>query len=251
MTTDTGNKDSGKKAFTLAEVLITLGIIGVVAAMTIPALATHLTHRKLQSQFKKTYSDLNQAARLFYAEEESSVHDYDSFISDSSSKNADNVLKKFMSYFKSQSKSSGSMWKSFDANANLTNLNLSGEEISSYPCDQTAVYSILDGRLIALDDTSTNYNYDHGPKICVDINGIDKPNRWGYDRFVFVFTADNAVVPYTGTSWSDLTKQYTDETTIAQYCSYTLTQPAHSCAYFALNDKSPDGSGSYWYNFLK
>ena len=56
------------KGFTLAEVLITLGIIGVVAAMTIPTLNNHLRGKKLESQFKKTYSELNQAARGFYAD---------------------------------------------------------------------------------------------------------------------------------------------------------------------------------------
>ena len=36
-----------KKAFTLAEVLITLGIIGVVAAMTIPVLLVNTTSQKI------------------------------------------------------------------------------------------------------------------------------------------------------------------------------------------------------------
>ena len=37
-----------KKAFTLAEVLITLGIIGIVAAMTIPNLMNNYTQKKHQ-----------------------------------------------------------------------------------------------------------------------------------------------------------------------------------------------------------
>lgn len=49
------------KGFTLAEVLITLGIIGVVAAMTIPTLMVNLRAEKLKSQFEKTYADLNVA----------------------------------------------------------------------------------------------------------------------------------------------------------------------------------------------
>lgn len=52
------------RAFTLAEVLITLGIIGVVAAMTIPGLLQNMTGIKYRSQFKKTISTLNQAVRL-------------------------------------------------------------------------------------------------------------------------------------------------------------------------------------------
>lgn len=50
--------------FTLAEVLITLGIIGVVAAMTIPVLIANTRSAKYRSQFKKTVSTLSQAARL-------------------------------------------------------------------------------------------------------------------------------------------------------------------------------------------
>ena len=42
-----------KKGFTLAEVLITLGIIGVVAAMTLPALVNKTQNQELVTAFKK------------------------------------------------------------------------------------------------------------------------------------------------------------------------------------------------------
>lgn len=48
-------------AFTLAEVLITLGIIGVVAALTLPTLITSYREKQRVSQLKKTYSVLQQA----------------------------------------------------------------------------------------------------------------------------------------------------------------------------------------------
>lgn len=51
-------------AFTLAEVLITLGIIGVVAAMTLPALVNKYKERELITQVKKTYTSINQALAL-------------------------------------------------------------------------------------------------------------------------------------------------------------------------------------------
>ena len=53
-----------KAAFTLAEVLITLGIIGVVAAMTIPTFIANTNSQKYRSTLKKTVSTLSQAARL-------------------------------------------------------------------------------------------------------------------------------------------------------------------------------------------
>ena len=48
-------------AFTLAEVLITLGIIGVVAAMTIPTLLANVNAGQYRSQLKKQISNLSQA----------------------------------------------------------------------------------------------------------------------------------------------------------------------------------------------
>ena len=53
-----------KRAFTLAEVLITLGIIGVVATMTIPIVINKYRSYVLEVQFKKAYSNLSQAILL-------------------------------------------------------------------------------------------------------------------------------------------------------------------------------------------
>ncbi|MBO5435745.1 type II secretion system protein, partial [bacterium] len=48
-------------AFTLAEVLVTLGIIGVVAAMTLPMLAENYQRIIVQTRLKKFYTTFNQA----------------------------------------------------------------------------------------------------------------------------------------------------------------------------------------------
>ena len=53
-----------RPAFTLAEVLITLGIIGVVAAMTIPTLITTHNKRVVETRLEKFYSSMNQAIRM-------------------------------------------------------------------------------------------------------------------------------------------------------------------------------------------
>ena len=49
------------KGFTLAEVLITLGIIGVVAALTMPALIANSRKTEYSSRLKKFYSMMEQA----------------------------------------------------------------------------------------------------------------------------------------------------------------------------------------------
>lgn len=56
-----------KLAFTLAEVLITLGIIGVVAAMTIPTLMNSTNQAEFKTGYKKIISTLNQAITTNYA----------------------------------------------------------------------------------------------------------------------------------------------------------------------------------------
>lgn len=56
------------KAFTLAEVLITLGIIGVVAAFTLPTLIIKYQEHVIISKYKKMYSTLANAYNLAIAE---------------------------------------------------------------------------------------------------------------------------------------------------------------------------------------
>ena len=58
---------SKKLAFTLAEVLITLAIIGVVAAMTMPSLIAKYKEQVLVNQVKRTYSEMQNALRLYAA----------------------------------------------------------------------------------------------------------------------------------------------------------------------------------------
>ena len=57
-----------KAAFTLAEVLITLGIIGVVAAMTLPTLIAKYQKQVVTTHLKKYYSVMSQAIKLAEAE---------------------------------------------------------------------------------------------------------------------------------------------------------------------------------------
>ena len=62
-----------KGAFTLAEVLITLGIIGVVAALTLPSLIQKYQDQVLENQLKKMYSTLSQGIQKAMADDGVSV----------------------------------------------------------------------------------------------------------------------------------------------------------------------------------
>lgn len=62
-----------KNAFTLAEVLVTLGIIGVVSAMTVPALLQNHQRKSYVTQIHKVYNELQQAA-LQYMTDKNAVN---------------------------------------------------------------------------------------------------------------------------------------------------------------------------------
>ncbi len=63
-----GNKR--KAAFTLAEVLITLGIIGVVAILTVPNLVSNYQKKVYVAQLQKAYAQLQQVFDMAMAEDE-------------------------------------------------------------------------------------------------------------------------------------------------------------------------------------
>ena len=67
------NKKSG---FTLAEVLVTLMIIGVIAAMTIPSLMQSTAQQEYRAAYKKAVSMINQAVTLNYALDGRDATDY-------------------------------------------------------------------------------------------------------------------------------------------------------------------------------
>ena len=87
---------SSTSAFTLAEVLITLGIIGVVATLTLPTLITNYKNKEYATRAKRTYSLINQAVQKYQAEE--GVAGDVSGLFDTSKTSAE-VLTNFSKYF--------------------------------------------------------------------------------------------------------------------------------------------------------
>ena len=94
------NEASMKKSFTLAEVLITLGIIGVVAAMTLPTLVQNYKEQETVTRVKKFYSVIAQAYKLAVLENgpfdtwglEDSVSEVDD---DGNTSHSENSLKQY------------------------------------------------------------------------------------------------------------------------------------------------------------
>lgn len=147
-----------KSGFTLAEVLITLGIIGVVAAMTIPTLMNQTGQAEFKTGFKKSVSVLNQAVTMSVALDS---NDFSSLAT------AGNVT--------------GSIYNMFISRMNVIST-IAGTTASLGTAFQGTGNYILyfnDGMAVTFPTTATSCTTSTtaGCKIVVDINGNKKPNR--------------------------------------------------------------------------
>lgn len=166
--------------FTLAEVLITLGIIGVVAAMTIPTLMAKIQNRQYATAYRKAYSTLNQALKS--ANEDGAIIGLagGGYVSEGHNKGKGLVGKNFValaSYFAGAT-------TCFEGN-NSACWECNGEAglgLNNKKCNKTNyAFADLSGMQYYL------YNNDEWP-IIVDVNGFSKPNILGKDRYIMYFT---------------------------------------------------------------
>ncbi len=260
---------SGKNAFTLVEVLITLGIIGVVAAMTLPTLINKTHNKELQTAFLKTYSELNQVAELYVADNGISVAE------ESAGNNGQgmpaNIANKIFGYYKG-SKQMGQGQVAADEQGNFTPFyamnSLNGNAFSggtnaggadsSFLCDNTSFLNNLTGALMILNDRPILGQ--NGPVICVDVNGKKGPNRFGLDYFLFIFTVDGRVLPM-GQAHKNNPNRCTAGNGVCsnfsnvgpEFCSNTASNYTYntSCAYYALTNTHPTEPGKdYWNDFV-
>ena len=174
------------KAFTLAEVLITLGIIGVVAAVTLPTLIAKYQEIVWLNQFKQTYSILSQA--YVRASDDMGGYSKDWGLPTTSSKEAS---KQIYNIFSKYLKFTGVV------NQYKTIKNLNGEDDHSAVLHPSKgdVYSLSNGALIQFgivepDAAGSLYNIG----INVDINGQKGPNMLGKDVFMLFPRADRPMI---------------------------------------------------------
>lgn len=179
--------------FTLAEVLITLGIIGVVAAMTIPSLINQTNGAEFKTGAKKMMSVLNQVITMTVA-----VDGYDF-----SQIGAGTV-----------GVNSGSVYDTFSRKMNIMK-GTTGNDTTFYTPGGAGNYSLWfnDGMAITFPNTATNCDSagKTGCRMVVDINGAKRPNALSTavavgstlnDQFVFDFY-DQSVTPHDSkTRWA-------------------------------------------------
>ena len=252
------------EAFTMAEVLITLGIIGIVAATTLPALTKKYKHKVLEAQFKKSVSIISQV--ILSTKQELSAEKLAEFCT-----TYDETNNKYMY----QKECADAFFKNFRYSSTKRNLYTGGilniqrydEKILTYngrhvvttdnlqaiggPIFETAL--MPDGSFLNL------AIIEHRFYIGVDTNGQKGPNQLGHDIFLFYLDKNNDILAFrkpqnlSDEEIENGNYEYEyQEARAGDPCNIHSSQKANGigCAYYALRDECPDGSGSGYFRCL-
>ena len=188
-----------KKGFTLSEVLIALGIVGILAAVTLPTLQANTSRKSIGPSVMKAFSLLKNANKLILTEKESM--------------SLASVCAEYTDYLDCISQHTG-MTK-MDGYTHPCKYN-SG---SCGAVPGLSYYNTKDGMIFWFDNAGTSdskgvrkftlpasmkedYSGD-AYMILVDINGTAKPNEMGKDVFRFFVDDYGAVLPSGSTTWAE------------------------------------------------
>lgn len=182
-----------KLAFTLAEILITLGVIGVVAAITIPNVVGNYKKQVTVAKLQKAYTTLNQAFRQSEADNGSSElwQEVDEIGVD---EYFNTYWKKYFNHvtFCKTAKECGYKSSTPFSRFNGTKAGTIGISLPRvfFKTSDDVFYLFVDK---TTNDKGELYPF---PYVYIDINGANEPNVYGIDLFVFKRIAGKGIVPY-------------------------------------------------------
>ena len=182
-----------KIAFTLAETLITLGIIGIVAAMTIPNLITSANQKATVSRLIEAQSILNQAVKSYTADsDEEGSADFDTSLEPKEF--AEKYFKPYLKVARVCTKMEDGCWKTGNFYGYY---DLAGNKVTD-----VAPYSLVlnNGMIIGFSKISGTKLY----AIVVDVDGHSNRNVMGRDVHSFYpYNRDN-LCSYNLEKWKNL-----------------------------------------------
>ncbi|MBR1754823.1 type II secretion system protein, partial [bacterium] len=180
------------RGFTLAEVLITLGIIGVVAALTIPTLMQKTDDKETVAKLKKNVKIFQDAMDMAVLEH--GTPDKWGLIQDDSDSNA--LITEYLKPHLKVQKDCGQTTCSDYPVETLYTLSGTPYSQSDLPFPNLSRLILADGTVALLrsipmetDENSLNVFGTH-IQIFIDTNGKKEPNTLGKDIFPFVFKGD-------------------------------------------------------------
>lgn len=204
-------------AFTLAEVLITLGIIGVVAAMTLPVLIQKYQKQVLYTQFRKAASQLEQAYKMYQVDHGciGNLRNCKDFF----------YAEDIIPYFKVAQIINNDNFEDVCKNA----FDKDDDYIGCFNNYDDNVFAF-----ITTDGTLYNLSADQGVGTgsIVDVNGPNKgPNKYGRDLFVFYGYAMN----YENIVWGGAEYKFGSDNENCTPCN-SNNECGHGCAAKLLSD---------------
>ena len=183
-------KKFNRKGFTLAEVLITLGIIGVVAAMTLPDLKLKMDASANITSLKKFYTEFSNATNLLISE----YGEPDSWgLVDNDAESSAAVLdmyKKRLNMARMCLEGDTSCF-AFPVYTYKGVVKITENEYSSW---QLKSFVLNNGTTVFFDVNNGNFS------VFFDVNGLKKPNRLGEDVFAWAVNGKGRIVRYTDPS---------------------------------------------------
>ena len=210
-------------AFTLAEVLVTLGIIGVVSAMTVPTLMQNYQRQSYVTQLHKTYNEVSQAL-LRYQTDKNAINLTEAGLTTQAAVN--DFVNTYFKVVKTCEANNSSCFATSYKKVNGTALN-------GISMPYTAI--LASGQTIAINPR--NDNADMVLRVLVDVNGLKGPNIQGRDLFeMFVYnTGDGFIIDDYGSAPLPLTEAHRN-THFNTYCIAGGRGNMHGCLGKILND---------------
>ncbi len=200
------------KGFTLAELLITITIIGVIAAITVPSLIYRTNNQEYVAKLKKAHSLLNQAAFKIVENNGYSQGDY-SFL---------NNVDTFYGEFQKVVNVNKQCQTIDDCMLTGQYVRLNDTAVGQIQSKTRAIntadgiaysYSLKPGSVYGLTDEDKNNTIG---RMLVDVNGNRKPNKYGRDVFFFYLVNKKGFVPAGLSNHSSCTKSSGGETCAAR-----------------------------------
>lgn len=168
-----------KSAFTLAEVLITLGIIGVVAALTMPTLIQNHQRQVYVTGLKKAYSNISNAFSKMALDED---------VTDWASTNCGN---EFLAKLNNAEVDAGVCFESIAKQFKVVSKGLPNGYNMSGALERSAAFISTDGMIFLFDCGGA------WPNVFIDVNGLKGPNQAGRDMFGFyIDVTKNKIIPF-------------------------------------------------------
>lgn len=227
------NKDKMKhKAFTLAEVLITLAVVGFVAAMTIPVLTAKYKEKIAYTSLKQAYSLFSQAyLRVVIDNGSAEIWDIDSANTPDGAAKLYALFKPYLSKISDCGTDEGCFYtgtyKSLFGSSYAYQPSTHGKYARGILTNGISVAFWSGGTGCSLDFSKNGtgkYTNSCGA-IYVDINGNKNPNQAGVDYFKFIITA-KGIFPAGEKDYSD------GYNAVCQYKNTSSVNGAICTAYF-------------------